>query len=276
MERLEAIRTGVLFEYHRATSNEIEKRVNLMIDHCRAVEDERDKLRAELKELAAERDRYIVKVEREAEARNRAEDALERLRRELAPRDTAPKPAHTGYLKLTIERPSNGVSVSEADLKAADEAKGRQEKRSMRAMVDAAVGSALRGLLRAEGPDMPIVYVAGPYRGPNAWEIEENIRRAESLALDAWLIGAAAICPHANTRFFQGAAPDDVWLQGDLAMLARCDAVLLTSDWHRSQGARSEVEFARARGIPILYSLVELQDWLQADREKREKAKAAA
>ena len=60
---------------------------------------------------------------------------------------------------------------------------------------------------------MKVVYIAGPFRGPNAWEIEQNIRRAESLALEVWRAGAAALCPYTNTRFFQGAAPDDVWLR---------------------------------------------------------------
>ncbi len=109
---------------------------------------------------------------------------------------------------------------------------------------------------------MPVVYVAGPFRGPDHWTIENNIRRAEALALDVWKLGAAAICPHSNTRFYQGAAPDDVWLEGDIAILAKCDALIVTPDWERSAGARCEVEFAKARKIPVHYSLAELEDWL--------------
>lgn len=108
----------------------------------------------------------------------------------------------------------------------------------------------------------PVVYVAGPYRGANAWEIEENIRRAECLALNVWRAGAAAICPHANTRFFQGAAPDDVWLDGDLAILLKCDAVLMTHDWERSTGARAERQFAIDHEIPIFYEMVSLRGWI--------------
>lgn len=107
-----------------------------------------------------------------------------------------------------------------------------------------------------------VVYVAGPFRGPDSWAIECNIRRAETLALEVWRLGAAAICPHTNTRFYQGAAPDAVWLDGDLAILAKCDAVLLTPDWQRSSGARAEVDFARARGIPVFETLDELRLWL--------------
>lgn len=109
---------------------------------------------------------------------------------------------------------------------------------------------------------MKVVYIAGPFRGPDSWVIENNIRRAEALALEVWRLGAAAICPHANTRFFQGAAHDDVWLDGDLAILAKCDAMLMTEDWTRSSGARAEEALARDRGVPVFYALGDLQGWL--------------
>lgn len=113
---------------------------------------------------------------------------------------------------------------------------------------------------------MKVVFLSGPFRGVSAWDIECNIRRAEALALDVWRVGAACLCPHANTRFFQGAAPDEVWLAGDLAMLARCDAVLMTPDWERSSGARAERAFAGERGIPVFYDLLTLRDWLGSAR----------
>ena len=109
---------------------------------------------------------------------------------------------------------------------------------------------------------MNVVYVAGPFRGRDSWEMENNIRRAEALSLEVWRAGAAAVCPHTNTRFFQGAAPDDVWLDGDLAILAKCDAILMTDDWERSSGARAEEAYARRLGLPVLYTLDELSAWL--------------
>jgi len=115
----------------------------------------------------------------------------------------------------------------------------------------------------------PVVYIAGPFRAADAWAIEKNIRRAEELAWEVWALGAAAVCPHCNTRFFQNSLRDEVWLQGDLAILAKCDAVLLTPDWERSQGARTEVLFAAQRGIPIFEDLGELAGWLKVgEREE--------
>ncbi len=106
-----------------------------------------------------------------------------------------------------------------------------------------------------------VIYIAGPFRAPDAWRIEQNIRRAEALSLEVWRIpGYCAVCPHTNTRFFQGAAPDDVWLAGDLAILRKCDGVLLTEDWLSSSGARAEVEFANENLIPVFYTLKQMQE----------------
>lgn len=109
---------------------------------------------------------------------------------------------------------------------------------------------------------MKVIYVAGPYRANDNWEIEQNIRRAEALSLEVWRMGCACICPHANTRFFQGAAPDKVWLDGDLEILKRCDAILLTPDWMLSSGAKAEYQFALDHGITIMYCLLDLNDYL--------------
>jgi hypothetical protein len=96
---------------------------------------------------------------------------------------------------------------------------------------------------------MKVAYVAGPFRADNSWDMEQNIRRAEAIALELWRMGHAVICPHTHTRFFQGAADDDVWLEGDLEILRRCDFIVMTPDWRRSSGARKELDEARRRGM---------------------------
>lgn len=109
---------------------------------------------------------------------------------------------------------------------------------------------------------MKLIFVSGPFRGANHWEQERNIRRAEELSLEVWKLGAVGLCPHTNTRFFQGALPDDVWLRGDLEMLRRCDGMLLVSGWNRSRGATAEFDFACRRGIPVFTSLSRLKSWM--------------
>jgi hypothetical protein len=109
---------------------------------------------------------------------------------------------------------------------------------------------------------MKLIYIAGPYRGASEWQVVQNIRRAETLALAVWQSGAACICPHKNTALFGGAAEDSVWLEGDLEMMRRCDAVLCTDDWQRSVGAIEEVRVARAMGLPVFETIAQLQSWL--------------
>jgi len=111
---------------------------------------------------------------------------------------------------------------------------------------------------------MKLVYVIGPYRAPTIHGIVENIRLAEALALQVWQSGAACICPHKNTALFDGTADDSVWLQGDLEILRRCDAVICTPDWQRSAGSRDEVALARKLGIPVFMTIEELQNWLDS------------
>ncbi len=114
---------------------------------------------------------------------------------------------------------------------------------------------------------MPVVYVAGKFRGANAWEIECNIRRAEDMALEVLRLGASVICPHANTRFFHGSLPDQVFIDATLALLAKSDAILMLQDWHRSEGARGERRYAFDHDIPVFYGLEELDGWLRTSKE---------
>jgi hypothetical protein len=109
---------------------------------------------------------------------------------------------------------------------------------------------------------MKLVYIAGPYRAPKEWEVLQNIRRAEELALEVWRAGASCICPHKNTAFFGGAADDSVWLKGDLEMVRRCDAILCTEGYENSAGTRGEVALARDLGIPVFEAFSELKQWL--------------
>ena len=111
---------------------------------------------------------------------------------------------------------------------------------------------------------MRVVYVAGPFRaGANQWKQEQNVRRAEALALDVWKLGAVAICPHSMTRFYQGALPDDVWLDGDLELLHRCDAILMMPDWEQSMGARAEHRAATEWKQHVFYNIDDVYDWLE-------------
>src|SRR5689334_3714622 len=110
---------------------------------------------------------------------------------------------------------------------------------------------------------MKVVYVAGPFRGPTHWAIAQNIRAAEALALEVWKLGnVAVIYPHANTAHFTGELQDRAFLEADLEILRRCDAVIFTPDWERSEGAIDEREEAIVHNIPIFHEVADLKYWL--------------
>jgi hypothetical protein len=110
---------------------------------------------------------------------------------------------------------------------------------------------------------MRVVYVAGAFRSPTHWGIVLNVRAAEALALKVWQLGCAAICPHLNTANFQGALPDQVWLDGDLEIVKRCDAVILVPGYKESHGTATEMVCAIDNGVPVFTELSGLESWLQ-------------
>jgi hypothetical protein len=113
-----------------------------------------------------------------------------------------------------------------------------------------------------KGESMKVIYVAGPFRGVNTWAIEQNVRKAEEVAAKVWMWGAAALCPHTNTRYFHGLAADSIFIEGTLELLRRCDAVLLVEGWEKSSGTRGEIEEAERLGLPVFTSLEACVDWL--------------
>ncbi len=115
---------------------------------------------------------------------------------------------------------------------------------------------------------MRVIYLAAPFRALTPWRIAENVRRAERLALSVWKLGAACLCPHGNTQHFQGECPDQVWLDGDLELMGRCDAVLMGEGWEDSIGAMWEREVALKGGMPVFANLDDLAAWLGEEDER--------
>jgi nucleoside 2-deoxyribosyltransferase len=111
--------------------------------------------------------------------------------------------------------------------------------------------------------DLPLVYIAGPYTHPDPIE---NTRRAIEVA-DV-LADMGAVVPHVPhlTLLWQLVRPHEVdwWHEYDLAILARCDALLRLDG--ASTGADAEVEFAASREIPVFFSAAALH---QAARDGR-------
>jgi hypothetical protein len=105
---------------------------------------------------------------------------------------------------------------------------------------------------------MKVIYVAGPYTGKNHFETKQNILNAEKVAIECWRKGWAVICPHKNTSGFEVVEDKKInyntWINGDLEILSRCDAIVMVDGWKGSKGAMKELEKAKEFGLSIYFS----------------------
>jgi hypothetical protein len=94
-----------------------------------------------------------------------------------------------------------------------------------------------------------IVFLSGKYRG----DIQQNINKARLVSQKLWQQGFIVICPHLNTANFDGICPDDIWLNGYLEILKRCDSIYMMKDWEQSQGAVKELSLAKELDKKVHY-----------------------
>jgi len=111
---------------------------------------------------------------------------------------------------------------------------------------------------------MKVIYIAGPFRADNAWAVEQNIRKAESLGMAVAKMGHAYLCPHTNSRFFDGTITDKYWLEMTMELMRRCDAVLVAPEYQGSEGTEGEIVEAWNIGMSVFYNLGEVNTWLDA------------
>ena len=106
-----------------------------------------------------------------------------------------------------------------------------------------------------------VVYISGKYSG----EIEKNIQKAREMAIQVWEAGFTALTPHLNTYRFEIDCKCNYedYIQGDLALLTCCDAILLLEGWGDSKGAIIERDFAIDNHLNVFYSLNELKQFYE-------------
>lgn len=119
------------------------------------------------------------------------------------------------------------------------------------ALVDVMSDIAVLGTPPAGEHEIPVGYVAGKFRGADAYEIHRNVVRAEEANARLWKVGAAGLCPHMNTANFHGFLPDQVFLDGTLELVRRSDFIYLTPEWAESSGARGEAALMKAMDGPV-------------------------
>ena len=105
----------------------------------------------------------------------------------------------------------------------------------------------------------PLVYVAGPYSDDPVG----NTRRAITAADQLLNAGIVPYVPHLSMFWdLLHPRPYADWLELDLEVVRRCDAVLRLSG--NSPGADREVAFAESEWVPVLYSVDETIMWALA------------
>lgn len=100
-----------------------------------------------------------------------------------------------------------------------------------------------------------IIYLATPIRPKGNQTLDGNVAKAKQIALELWKKGYTVICPAANSDLPISLAEKELearrWLDGDIEILARCDAVVVAPGWERSDGVKGEITCAGMYGIPV-------------------------
>lgn len=120
------------------------------------------------------------------------------------------------------------------------------------------------------GKRQVLIYVAGKYTANTDEEIIDNVLLARDYSIKIWDLGYTAICPHLNTAHFEIDSRCDwkEFLEGDLEIISRCDAVFLLPNWLDSKGAQQEREHAIIMGKRIFYNINELEKWKHDERKE--------
>lgn len=109
------------------------------------------------------------------------------------------------------------------------------------------------------------VYVAGPLtKGDQIVNVRNGILAATELVQ----LGHSPYCPHlAAFWHFLTPLPYEKWVSLDNEWLPLCDALLRLPG--ESNGADAEVDLALGLGIPVFYSIKELQHWSYSHRPEQ-------
>lgn len=103
-----------------------------------------------------------------------------------------------------------------------------------------------------------VIYLSHPYRARTEWGLWCNIQSAHTYAKQLWMKGWVCLSPVSNTAFMGGEDDFEMWIDGDLELVSRCDAWAGAPGWERSEGCRMEYEKAIAGGLTIYTDINEV------------------
>ncbi len=115
-----------------------------------------------------------------------------------------------------------------------------------------------------------LVYIAGKLKAPTPSEYLKNVNamitRAEVVRSCGFNIFTP--CNDMLNGILCGRLEPEDYIENDLAILERCDAVMLCEGYETSHGVSLEIDKANERGIPVFETTNELVWWAQ-DESKR-------
>lgn len=89
------------------------------------------------------------------------------------------------------------------------------------------------------------VYIAGPMTGLNNYNREAFIEAARSIAAHTCLIPV-------HTAWLEDGFGDKDYMDMSIDLLEDCDYITTLPGWRESEGAQTEVRYAKGRGIPLI------------------------
>lgn len=113
------------------------------------------------------------------------------------------------------------------------------------------------------------VYVAGKYSDTNVLDVLGNISRGISLCKDLFLMGYAPFCPWLDHQYVLQMSDAErksltvpMFHEYSLAWLDVSDCILVIPERiESSRGVQNEIARAKEIGIPVFYSINEMEEW---------------
>lgn len=105
-----------------------------------------------------------------------------------------------------------------------------------------------------------LIYLSGPMTPYEKFTLEHNIQDALRYYYFLLNKGYPTFCPHlcAIDPVTEKVLSYEQWMEYDFRILDFCTHIFMMPTWEKSLGAKRELEYAQLRGIPILYSIDEL------------------
>lgn len=108
-----------------------------------------------------------------------------------------------------------------------------------------------------------MIYVAAPYSAAKLTDVVRNVQKAISGGEAISQMGHHALIPHLCHMWEdEYPHPYDFWIELTMAYMLRCDAVYAMCPKGVSNGVDGEIAKAEEIGMPVFFSLDELEEYL--------------